>query len=150
MADRDEWWKRIRGIRAVAKSCRWWSNMKVSDSHDFYERSVVSWTHTHTHTHIYIYIYIYIYVCVCVCVCVFGHVYACIWWKVVFFLACIFVSLYACVCVCVYVSTCVRISLYLNVISCRLLDLSRAMADRDGWRKRVKGIRVVDMSWWWW
>ena len=33
---------------------------------------------------------------------------------------------------------------------CHLENLSRAMADRNGWQKRVKGISAVGMSFWWW
>ena len=29
-------------------------------------------------------------------------------------------------------------------------DLPRAMADRDGWWERVKGICSVGTPWWWW
>ena len=31
-----------------------------------------------------------------------------------------------------------------------LEDLSGAMDDRDGWRKRVKKIRASSVTWWWW
>ena len=33
---------------------------------------------------------------------------------------------------------------------CRLQDLPKAMANRDGWRERFKGICTVDMPWRWW
>ena len=33
---------------------------------------------------------------------------------------------------------------------CSLEDLSGAMDDRDGWRKRVREIRASSTTWWWW
>ena len=44
---------------------------------------------------------------------------------------------------------------YINQLSadtgCRLMDLPKAMNDRDGWWERVKGIYAISMTWWrWW
>ena len=34
--------------------------------------------------------------------------------------------------------------------ACSLENLSREMADRDGWWERVKGIYAISITWWWW
>ena len=33
---------------------------------------------------------------------------------------------------------------------CCLVDLPRAMNDREEWRERVKDIRATSVTWWWW
>ena len=59
MDGRDEWWERVRKIRARSTP-RWWS-CRVIENWLLYYREVLFYIYIHTHTRIYIYIYIYIY-----------------------------------------------------------------------------------------